>query len=83
MSATKKTTKVPTVKPGGKSTPKTPTKGTKKSSLSVRDYEPVSHHIYFDGNSYRVRAIRSGIKFSRSFPTKKKAFEFRKNLLSV
>jgi hypothetical protein len=89
MATTKKTTKT---KPVSKPAPKTPTKGTpkksgKKASLTVKTtatiYEPVSHHIYYDGNSYRVRAVRNGVKFSQCFSSKKKAFEFRKSVLSA
>jgi hypothetical protein len=46
-------------------------------------YKPVSHHIYHDGSLYRVRVIRKGVKFSQYFTSKKKAFEFRKSVLSV
>ena len=85
--ATKTTkTKLP-IKMGKKTSPKTSSKVIKKSSVSVRTtktiYNPVSHHIYHDGNSYRVRVIRKGIKFSQYFTSKKKAFEFRKSVLSV
>jgi hypothetical protein len=83
MATTKKTTK-PTIKPTTKGTPN---KSGKKSSLTVKttatNYEPVSHHIYYDGKSYRVRAVRGGVKFSQSFSSKKKAFEFRKSILSI
>ena len=84
--ATTKTTKTKLPAGTGKKTsPKT--SSTKKSSVSVRTtktiYKPVSHHIYHDGNSYRVRVIRKGIKFSQYFTSKKKAFEFRKSVLSV
>jgi len=87
MAKTKTTkTKLP-AGTGKKTSPKTPTMSTKKSSVSVRTtktiYNPVSHHIYHDGNSYRVRVIRKGIKFSQYFTSKKKAFEFRKSVLSV
>ncbi len=84
--ATTKTTKTKLPAGTGKKTsPKT--SSTKKSSVSVKTtktiYNPVSHHIYHDGNSYRVRVIRKGIKFSQYFTSKKKAFEFRKSVLSV
>lgn len=88
MNTIKKTKKtVLTVKPEGKPSSKAPTMSAKKPSLNVRTtktiYNPVSHHIYHDGNSYRVRAIRKGVKFSQCFSSKKKAFEFRKNILSA
>jgi hypothetical protein len=87
--ATKKTTKKPASKPAAK--PTTTKKGgsTKKATAkltvkkeSVSTYEPVSHHIYFDGYSYRVRASVNGTKHSANFSSKKKAFEFRKSLLN-
>jgi hypothetical protein len=86
MSTKTTKTKLP-IKIGKESSPKTSSKVIKESSVSVRTtktiYKPVSHHIYHDGNSYRVRVIRKGIKFSRYFTSKKKAFEFRKSVLSV
>lgn len=51
--------------------------------VSKTTYTPVSHHIYHDGNSYRVRAVRDGNKISQNFTSKKKAFEFRKRILSA
>jgi len=88
MATTKKTTAKPASKPATKTTTKgTPKKSGKKASLSVKTtatiYEPVSHHIYYDGNSYRVRAVRDGVKFSQCFSSKKKAFEFRRSVLSA
>jgi hypothetical protein len=41
---------------------------------------PISHHIYFDGYSYRVRASIGGVKYSQNFSSKKRAYEFRKSL---
>ena len=79
--------------PPTKTTTTTPSKGGtqekgggKKSMTSISKsiqssiYEPVSHHIYFDGYSYRVRASIGGIRYSQNFSSKKKAFEFRKKL---
>lgn len=84
--ATKKSTKKPASKPAAK--PATPKKGgsTKKSSVSVKTtvstYQPVSHHIYHDGYSYRVRASVNGTRYSQNFSSKKKAMEFRKQILN-
>lgn len=47
-----------------------------------RNYTPVSHHIYFDGSSYRVRASINGEKYSKNFTSKKQAYAFRKSLLN-
>jgi len=87
--ATKPKTKKPV--PMAPAKPSTKKGGDKKASVtSAREfnassiYEPVSHHIYFDGYSYRVRASIGGVRYSQNFSSKKKAFEFRKNLgLSV
>ena len=43
----------------------------------VTVYVPVSHHVYFDGHSFRVRYIKKNKKVSRSFPTKRGAIGFR------
>jgi hypothetical protein len=77
----KKTTKTNLTSKPASTTKSSPKKLGKKSSLTV--YEPVSHHIYYDGSSYRVRAVRNGVKFSQCFTSKKKAFEFRKSVLSA
>jgi len=81
--------KKPTTKKSAPAKPSTKKGGDKKAAASVTSarefnassiYEPVSHHIYFDGYSYRVRASIGGIRYSQNFSSKKKAFEFRKNL---
>jgi hypothetical protein len=83
------TTKKPTKKSDSKSTTKqapAPKKGGKKAMVErtpVTTYVPVSHHIYYDGRSYRVRASVNGTRYSQSFSSKKKAFAFRKSILSV
>jgi hypothetical protein len=94
MSNKKSTTKKPAKKSDSKSTtkqsPATTKKGgnTKKATAkmtareTVSTYEPISHHIYFDGYSYRVRASVNGTKYSANFSSKKKAFEYRKSLLN-
>lgn len=61
-----------------KNTTKTP-KG-KKTQVTV--YEPISHHIYWDGYSYRVRACINGTHYTQNFPSKNKAMKFRKELLN-
>jgi len=88
--ATKKSTKKPATKPATKPDPKkaTPKKGGKKALAAMSTsknsvYVPVSHHIYFDGSSYRVRVAIKGRTISQSFSSKKKAFAHRKELLST
>jgi uncharacterized protein YeeX (DUF496 family) len=49
---------------------------------AVTIYVPISHHMYHDGNSYRVRACIQGVKHTGSFSSKKEAYKFRKQLLS-
>jgi hypothetical protein len=88
MATKKSTTKKPASKPAAK--PAAPKKGgsTKKAvaapvaRVTVSTYVPVSHHIYFDGSSYRVRASVDGTRYSQNFSSKKKAFAFRKSILS-
>ena len=58
-------------------------KTTKRTAVAKTGYVAVSHHIYHDGTSYRVRAMRDGNKISQNFSSKKKAFEFRKKVLSA
>ena len=92
--ATKKTTKQPASKPAAKPatkpTPAIKKGGSTKKKAAVAEmtrttastYVPVSHHIYHDGYSYRVRASVNGTRYSQNFSSKKKAFEFRKSILS-
>lgn len=44
-------------------------------------YVPVEDHIYFDGLSYRVRVSHDGVRISKNFDNKKKAREFKNELL--
>jgi hypothetical protein len=88
--AAKKPAKKTTAKPAAKPDPKkaTPKKGGKKALATMSTsknsvYVPVSHHIYFDGSSYRVRVAIKGKTISQSFSSKKKAFAHRKEMLSV
>lgn len=85
--AKKPTTKKPA--PVAPEKPSTKKGGGKKTATSVTTtnvvtggsvYLPISHHIYFDGYSYRVRASIGGVKYSQNFSSKKKAYEFRKSL---
>jgi hypothetical protein len=45
------------------------------------NYTPVSNNIYFDGNSYRVRVTLNGVRTSKNFESKKKAIQYRNQLL--
>lgn len=87
MATKKSTTKKPASKPAAKPA-SAPKKGGKKAvatpvvKTTVSTYVPVSHHIYYDGFSYRVRASVNGTRYSQNFSSKKKAFEFRKSILS-
>ena len=87
MATKKSTTKKPASKPAAKPAP-APKKGGKKAvaapamKTTVSTYVPVSHHNYYDGFSYRVRASVNGTRYSQNFSSKKKAFEFRKSILS-
>lgn len=44
-------------------------------------YYPVEHHIYYDGNSFRVRVRVEGKTVSRNLTDKIKAIKFRDRLL--
>jgi len=44
-------------------------------------YYPVEHHIYYDGNSFRVRVRMDGKTNSWSTPDKNKAIKHRDRLL--
>ncbi len=50
-----------------------------KTPLTV--YEPVGPNIYFDGNSYRVRVIVNGTRYSKNLTSKRKAVQYRNSLL--
>jgi hypothetical protein len=56
------------------------TKGTTRKT-TVTTYVPVSDNIYHDGFSYRVRASVNGTKYSKNFSSKKKAVQYRNELL--
>jgi hypothetical protein len=44
-------------------------------------YVPVTNHVYYDGFSFRVRAVKKGVKTSRNFPKLKPALKYRNELL--
>jgi hypothetical protein len=56
-----------------------PNKKTEAAPLTV--YQPVGPNIYYDGNSYRVRAIVNGTRYSKSLSSKRKAVMYRNSLL--
>jgi hypothetical protein len=84
MGTTKPTKKTDTTgKPN--SSPKKSTRTKKSIAMAknlVGNYTPISHHIYHDGHSYRVRVCIDGTRYTQSFSSKRKAFEFRKSILS-
>jgi hypothetical protein len=59
----------------------TTAKSTTRTPLTT--YVPVSHHIYHDGTSYRVRVSVNGTRYSQNFSSKKKALAFRKSLMTA
>lgn len=60
---------------------KSATKLTRKTP--VTHYEAVSHNVYFDGTSYRVRAVIDGTKHSKNLSSKRKALKYRNELLAA
>lgn len=88
MSKTSKT-KTSGNKRNTKVSSKTTTATNKKVSAPVATprttkttYVAVSHNIYYDGTSYRVRVTRDNVRTSKNFSSKRKAMEFRKTLLA-
>jgi hypothetical protein len=55
-------------------------KQTRKETVAT--YVPITDNIYHDGYSYRVRVSVNGTKYSRNFTNKRKAVQFRNELLS-
>ena len=51
-----------------------------RKSLAT-SYYPVDHHIYYDGNSFRVRVRVDGNTISRNLTDKNKAVKLRDRLL--
>lgn len=56
-------------------------KTTRTTQLTV--YEPVGPNIYFDGNSYRVRVIVNGTRYSKNLTSKRKAIQYRNSVLKT
>ncbi len=56
-------------------------KKTTSNLTTVTTYVPVSDNIYHDGTSYRVRESVNGTKYSKNFSNKKKAVQFRNELM--
>jgi hypothetical protein len=48
---------------------------------AITIYVPIDHHIYHNGNSFRVRACIDGVKHNGSFSSLKEAIKFRKKLV--
>jgi hypothetical protein len=65
------------------SSKKTSMKKTAKKLVrtTLTTYVPVSDNIYHDGTSYRVRVVKNGNKISKNFSSKRKAVQFRNELL--
>jgi hypothetical protein len=53
----------------------------KKTNAPLTVYQSIGPNIYFDGNSYRVRAIVNGTRYSKSLSSKRKAVQYRNSLL--
>jgi len=83
MSTTKnrRTTKKVPKDPNQKNIPELfpPRKNLRKSL--AKTYYPVTHHIYYDGCSFRVRVRKEGITTSWNTPNKVKAIKYRDYLL--
>ena len=57
-----------------------PKRKSLRKSLAT-SYYPVDHHIYYDGNSFRVRVRVDGNTISRNLTDKNKAVKLRDRLL--
>jgi hypothetical protein len=57
-----------------------PKRTTPRKSLSPT-YYPISHHIYYDGHSFRVRVRNNGVTISVNTQDKQEAFTIREDLL--
>jgi hypothetical protein len=55
-------------------------KGGSTTKQRKSSYTRTSNNIYFDGYSYRVRMTIDGVVYSKNFTSKKKAYEYRKQL---
>ena len=56
-------------------------KKTTSRRQTVTTYVPVSDNIYHDGSSYRVRVSIEGTKYSKNFSSKRKAIQYRNELM--
>lgn len=56
-------------------------KTTTTRRQTVTTYVPVSDNIYHDGSSYRVRVSINGKKYSKNFSSRRKAVQYRNELL--
>ena len=57
-----------------------PRKALRKSLAP--SYIPITHHVYYDGSSFRVRVRIDGCTYSWNSQDKKKALEYRDYLLA-
>ena len=57
-----------------------PKRKSLRKSLA-QTYYPIDHHLYYDGNSFRVRVRINGETISRNITDKNKAIRFRDRLL--
>lgn len=63
---------------------KTSAKGGSQKTMaktSSASYARIGDNIYFDGYSYRVRVSVDGVRHSKNFTSKNKAYAYRKQLL--
>lgn len=56
-------------------------KKTTTTTSTATVYRAVDRNIYFDGSSYRTRVTVDGERYSKSFPSKKAAVQYRNQLL--
>ncbi len=53
-------------------------KKTKDEKKYISSYIPITDHVYFNGNTFRVRFMKDGIKKSKNFNTRKDAIKYKK-----
>jgi hypothetical protein len=51
------------------------------TTVAQTTYRAVGPNIYFDGTSYRVRVIKDGTKFSKNLSSKRKAVQYRNEIM--
>ena len=56
-------------------------KKTTRRATPKTIYVPVAQNVYYDGSSYRVRVSINGTKYSKNFSSRKKAVQYRNELL--